>query len=96
MLVYLICYGISFLLSRRHLYVPSGLLLIGAAVWLYMRDYLRTKNLIHLRGLFCLAFVGGQGVSCFKFSRLQTDWQTETWVCFLLGTAAFWLAFEAA
>ena len=96
MLVYLICYGISFLLARRHLYVPSGLLLIGAAVWLYMRDYLRTKNLIHLRGLFCLAFVGGQGVSCFKFSRLQTDWQTETWVCFLLGTAAFWLAFEAA
>lgn len=94
MLVYLICYGISFLLARRHLYVPSGLLLIGAAVWLYMRDYLRTKNLIHLRGLFCLAFVGGQGVSCFKFSRLQTDWQTETWVCFLLGTAAFWLAFE--
>ncbi len=96
MLVYLICYGISFLLARRHLYVPSGLLLIGAAVWLYMRDYLRTKNLIHLRGLFCLAFVGGQGVSCFKLSRLQTDWQTETWVCFLLGTAAFWLAFEAA
>lgn len=94
MLVYLICYGISFLLARRHLYVPSGLLLIGAAVWLYMRDYLRTKNLIHLRGLFCLAFVGGQGVSCFKLSRLQTDWQTETWVCFLLGTAAFWLAFE--
>ena len=94
MLVYLICYGISFLLARRHLYVPSGLLLIGAAVWLYMRDYLRTKNLIHLRGLFCLAFVGGQGVSCFKLSRLQTDWQAETWVCFLLGTAAFWLAFE--
>ncbi len=94
MLVYLVCYGISFLLARRHLYVPSGLLLIGAAAWLYMRDYLRTKNLIHLRGLFCLAFVGGQGVSCFKLSKLQTDWQTETWLCFLLGTAAFWLAFE--
>ena len=94
MLVYLICYGISFLLARRHLYVPSGLLLIGAAVWLYMRDYLRTKNLIHLRGLFCLAFVGGQGVSCFKLSRLQTDWQTETWGCFRLGPAAVSLPFE--
>ena len=96
MAVYLICYTISFFLARRHLYVPSGLLLIGAAVWLYLGDYRCTKNLIHLRGLFCLAFVGGQGISCFKLSALQTDWRTETWICFLLGTAAFWMAYEGA
>ena len=96
MAVYLICYAISFFMARRHLYVPSGLILIAAAAWLYMRDYRRTGNLIHLRGLFCLAFVGGQGISCFKLSRLQTDWQTETWICFLLAAASFWLAFEGA
>ncbi len=96
MAVYLICYALSFFLARRHLYVPSGLILIGAAVWLYMRDYRRTGNLIHLRGVFCLAFVGGQGISCFKLSRLQTDWCAETWICLLLGTAAFWLAYEGA
>ena len=96
MAVYLICYAFSFFLARRHLYVPSGLILIGAAVWLYMRDYRRTGNLIHLRGVFCLAFVGGQGISCFKLSRLQTDWCAETWICLLLGTAAFWLAYEGA
>ena len=68
MAVYLICYGISFILAWQHLYVLSGLVLVGAAVWLYIRDYIRTGNLIHLRGLFCLFFVGGQGISCFKLS----------------------------
>ena len=54
MIVYLICYGISFILAWQHLYVLSGLVLVGAAIWLYIRDYIRTGNLIHLRGLFCL------------------------------------------
>ena len=48
MAVYLICYAISFFMARRHLYVPSGLILIAAAAWLYMRDYRRTGNLILL------------------------------------------------
>ncbi len=95
MIVYAICYIAAFILARLHAYVPSGLVLIGAAVWLYGRDYERTGNAIHLRGLFCLFFVGGQGISCFKLSRLQTDWELLTWVCFALGTAAFWFVFEA-
>ena len=95
MAVYLICYALSYLLARQHVYMLSGLVLITAALWLYWRDYRASRDLIHLRGLFCLAFVGGQGVSCFKLSRLQTDWVGETWLCFLLAVLAFWLAFEA-
>lgn len=94
MAVYLICYGISYLMARQHAYMLSGLVLITAALWMYWKDYRASHDLIHLRGLFCLAFVGGQGVSCFKLSRLQTDWADETWLCFLLAVAAFWLAFE--
>ena len=95
MAVYLICYALSYLLARQHVYMLSGMVLITAALWLYWRDYRASRDLIHLRGLFCLAFVGGQGVSCFKLSRLQTDWAGETWLCFLLAVLAFWLAFEA-
>lgn len=94
MAVYLICYVISFILARQHAYMLSGLVLIGAALWLYWKDYKKTGNLIHLRGLFCLFFVGGQGISCFKLSALQTDWHGETWLCFLLAVSSFWLVFE--
>lgn len=94
MAVYLICYGISYLMARQHGYMLSGLVLIAAALWLYWKDYRTSHDLIHLRGLFCLAFVGGQGVSCFKLSRLQTDWADETWLCLLLAVTAYWLAFE--
>ena len=72
----------------------SGLVLVGAAIWLYIRDYMRTGNLIHLRGLFCLFFVGGQGISCFKLSHLQTDWLLITWISFFLAVMAFWWVFE--
>ena len=67
---------------------------ITAALWLYIKDYRETGNLIHLRGLFCLFFVGGQGISCFKLSRLQTDWSTQTWVCLGLAVFTFWIVFE--
>lgn len=94
MVAYLICYVISFMLARQHYFVLSGLALITGALWLYLADYRRSRNLIHLRGLFCLFFVGGQGISCLKLSRLQTDWSIETWFCLFLGVAAFWWVFE--
>ena len=94
MLVYFICYVISFILARQHIYMLSGLVLIMAALWLYYRDYAHSRNVIHLRGLFCLFFVGGQGISCFKLSRLQTDWSNETWLCLALAVVAFWGVFE--
>ena len=92
MAVYLICYALSYLLARQHVYMLSGLVLITAALWLYWRDYRASRDLIHLRGLFCLAFVGGQVVSCFKPSRLPADCARESLLCFLLAVLAFWLA----
>ena len=94
MLVYLICYIVSFILASQHIYVLSGLVLLGAALWLYIKDYMRTGNLIHLRGLFYLFFVGGQGISCFKLSRLQTDWALMTWISLFLAVVFFWTVFE--
>ena len=93
MLVYLICYIVSFILAWQHIYVLSGLVLLGAALWLYIKDYMRTGNLIHLRGLFYLFFVGGQGISCFKLSRLQTDWALMTWISLFLAVVFLWKGF---
>lgn len=39
-------------------------------------------------------FVGGQGISCFKLSYLQTDWLLITWISFFLAVMAFWWVFE--
>jgi len=92
--VYLICYVISFLLAYWQYYYLSGMVLLGAAVYLYVYDYLRSKNLIHLRGMFSLSWVGGQGLACLKLSHLQTDWHWQTWLCFALALLGFWLIFE--
>ena len=63
MAVYLICYLASYILARFDHYLVSGVLLLAAAIWLYMEDYRKYKNLIHLRGLFSLFWVGGEGLA---------------------------------
>ncbi len=94
MIVYLICYVVSFLLSRFELYIPSGIVLLAAAVWLYACDIRRSGNLIHLRALFSLFWVGGEGLACMKLSSLSTDWSLMTWFCFLLAEVGFWFIYE--
>ena len=94
MAVYLICYLASYLLAKGGHYGLSGVALMAAAGWLYFKDYKSSGNLVHLRGLFSLFWVGGQGVACLKLSNLQTDWSWMTWLCFALAYAGFWVVFE--
>ena len=94
MAVYLICYLASYLLARGGYYSLSGIALMIAACWLYFKDYRSSGNLIHLRGLFSLFWIGGQGISCLKLSNLQMDWSLMTWICFALAYAGFWVVFE--
>ena len=92
--VYLISYIASYLFARWEHYYLSGICLIAAALYLYFCDYRHSKNLIHLRGLFSLFFVGGEGLACLKLSKLQTDWSMKTWICLALAYVGFWLVFE--
>ena len=52
MVVYLICYAASYFLAGGEHYLLSGAALILAALWLYISDYRKSRNLIHLRALF--------------------------------------------
>ena len=85
MLVYLICFAVSWIFAFFQLYYLSGLVLLLAAGFLYYYDYHKSGNLIHLRGLFSAFWVGGQGIACLKLSKLQSDWSLLTWSCFFLA-----------
>lgn len=95
MIIYCICYAASYILARSGHFYLSGAALLAAGGFLYWTDYRRTRNPVHLRGIFSASWVGGQGVACLRLSQLQTDWETATWVCFFLALAGFWCAYEA-
>lgn len=95
MIIYLICYAAALLLTCSHHYILSGLGLLGAAVYLYLSDYFRSGNLLHLRGIFALSFVGGQGLACMKLSYLSQTWSSVTWLGFLAAFSGFYMAFYA-
>ena len=78
--------------AQRH-YLLSGAGLLAAAVYLYASDYIRSGNLLHLRGIFALSFVGGQGLACMKLSYLSQAWSAGTWLGLLAAFAGFYLAF---
>lgn len=90
MLLYLICYGAGMFFASSAHYYMSGAVIMVAALGLYVYDYKKSGNLLHMRAVFSLFWVGGQGVSCLKLSRLQTDWEPETWACFFVAFTAFW------
>ncbi len=94
LVLYTVFYALAFLLSVLKIPFLSGILLMGMAVYLYVFDYLRIRSLFHLRGLFCLSFVGGQGLSLLQLSHLQTDWNGVTWICFYLAVFAFYGVYE--
>lgn len=94
MLVYLLSYLAAYLFAKISLNLLSGAVLIFAAICLYLEDYKKAKRLIHLRGIFALSFIGGQGLSCLKLSYLQKPWSDVTWMCFFLAFAGAWIAYE--
>lgn len=96
MVVYLILYGAGMLFASSAHYYMSGMSLILAALYLYFYDYRWSGNPLHLRALFSLFWVGGEGISCLKLSRLQTDWDPVTWASFFIALAAFWSVFGLA
>ena len=93
MIVYLVCYAASLLLALSRHYLLSGAGLLAAAVYLYASDYIRSGNLLHLRGIFALSFEGGQGLACMKLSYLSQAWSAGTWLGLLAAFAGFYLAF---
>ncbi|MFV0363867.1 MAG: O-antigen polymerase [Suipraeoptans sp.] len=92
--VYMLAYPISYIASLAGMHVVSGLGLILVSLYLYVHWYKETGNLVDLRGLFTLAWVGGQGIACFQLSKLQTNWSYLTWICLFLIYLCFGLGYE--
>lgn len=93
MAVYLLAYGAAYLFARGGGNDLAGISLIAAALYLYWDDYHKSGNIAHLRGIFALSWVGGQGVACLKLSKLGMVWSNVTWLSFLLAFAGFWITF---
>ena len=94
MAVYLLCYAAAFLLAESGYYLLSGLGLGAAALYLYVRDYRDSGNMLHLRAVYSLAFVGGQALACMKLSWLSPDWSPVTWAAYLAAYVGFYGVFS--
>lgn len=93
---YGVSYIVSFTASRAGAVYLAGAVLMLEALFLYLLNYRRTENLVDLRGLFSLSWVGGEGIACLQLSRLQRDWEIVTWICFFLAYIFFIIGYDFA
>ncbi len=91
---YVLVYIATVLAAKAHLDYVAAILLIAEALFLFVWNYRKTQNLVDMRGLFTLAWVGGEGIACFKLSRLQSDWSNLTWLVFFLIYLCFNLGYD--
>lgn len=90
-----VIFGISFVFAKFELYVVSGLVLLLLAAALYVCYFLKSnRNLLDMRGVYSLAWIGGMGLSALKLSLLQEDWHIITWVCLYLAYISFIFGYE--
>lgn len=74
------------------MHIAVGLLTCLVAAGLYVYFYKKTANLVNIRGLLSLFWIGGIGVAGMKLSHLSADnWDAVTWICFI----GFYLCFLA-
>lgn len=91
---YCASYMLAFLFSKIGAVYLAGIVLMLEALFLYILNYRKTGNLVDLRGLFSLSWIGGEGIACLKLSRLSSAWELTTWFCFFLAYFCFILGYD--
>ena len=85
---------LAFILSRIGAVYLAGIVFLLGALFLYIWNFRKTGNLVDLRGIFSLSWIGGEGIACLKLSRLSSPWETVTWLCFFLAYLCFMLGYD--
>lgn len=91
---YIVCFCLTVILSKNDLRYMAGAILILEGFALYVLNFIRTQNLVDIRGLFSGSWIVGMGLSCLQLSKLQSDWENVTWVCFFCIYLFFMIAFD--
>lgn len=92
--IYTIAFIISYLFQNYGDKSYSGLILILCAIFLYLKDVYNKLEIVHLRGIFALGFVGGLAISLLKLSKLSQPFEVKTWICLYLVYPIFYIVFE--
>ena len=92
--VYTVVYIVAFVLSRGQYNVLASISLILVAAGLYIIQVKHTGNIVDLKAIFSLSWIGGQGIACLQLSYLQRDWAVRTWISFFLIYIGFSLGYD--
>ncbi|MGO5051958.1 O-antigen polymerase [Lachnospiraceae bacterium LCP25S3_G4] len=92
--IYSIGYLISYVLANLNYHYLAAIILMVIALGLYIQAFVETDNLVDMKGIFSLSWIGGQGLACLQLSKLQGDWNPMTWLCFGVAYLCFCFGYD--
>ena len=96
LLIYCITFFISILLMKYNMNIIASVLMMTLAIFLYLCDVKKTKNILNLRGLFSLGFLFPYGMSLLKLSNLSNDYSLKTYLTIFTTYFSIYLGYEFA
>ena len=96
LLIYCITFFISILLTKYNMNIIASVLMMTLAIFLYLCDVKKTKNILNLRGLFSLGFLFPYGMSLLKLSNLSNDYSLKTYLTIFTTYFSIYLGYEFA
>ena len=63
---------LAFIFTRIGAEYVAGIVFLLEALFLYISNFRKSGNLVDLRGIFSLSWIGGEGIACLKLSHLSS------------------------
>lgn len=93
-LIYSVTFLISMVLLHYNMNIIASVLIISLAIFLYINDVIKTKNILNIKALFSIGFLIPFGLSLLKLSNLSTDYSLKTIISVFSMYFCIYLGYE--
>ena len=93
-ILFIIVFIISILLYKVNLLLLASIFMLAFSIYAYIYDIKKSNNIVNLRALYSLGFVGSFGLTYLKLSNLSLDYNYKFFIVILLAIAGFYISYE--
>ena len=93
-LLFIIIYILSILLYKMNLLIMASIVMLAFSLFAYIYDVKKSNNIVNLRALYSLGFLGSLALSFLKLSNLSLDYGYKFFIVIFIAVVGFYLSYE--
>ena len=93
-ILFIIVFIISILLYKVNILLLASIFMLAFSIYAYIYDIKKSNNIVNLRALYSLGFVGSFGLTYLKLSNLSLDYNYKFFIVIFLAIVGFYISYE--